>query len=1173
MPLQRLGPYRLDRKLGVGAMGTVHAATVMEPTAGLDEGRRVALKIVHPRLLERRGFFQRFLREAQVGTSIRHENVVSTVLCDQLVVGGTPHAYLVMEFVEGRTLTALLDEVRRVPEALCRHIGVEICRGLAAMHTAGVIHRDLKPDNVLITADHHVKIMDLGLARLADEHLRLALTQGFVGTPRYAAPEQFGGKTDVGSDLHALGAILHELACGEPAFAGEAFTEVLRAVRETTPTRLGELVDGISPFLEEFIQKLLAKTPQERFATAAEALATLEEGERSAWWRTEGRRRSRDHRRPTTREATVGPFRGRADELSQLTRAFDLAAGGDGGVVLLTGEVGSGKSSLLAELTRRLQAAGRSHVVVAGAYPAGGCANPAEALVETLRAELGPEGSAAALEATPLLVPAFDALLNGFSAPADAMPLTAAATQTCLARVIEYVSVDRPALLVVEDLHFASPEGRALFSALAAAMTSERVLVIGTSRPDVAPQWTAEVLRLPNASLIELGRLSPTEIAAIVSDRLDASGASADLARRIARSASGNPYFALELLRELREDGRLRRTDAGRWTVDTPIQALRIPSTIRELISARVALLDDEERELLDVACCCGSEFDPLVVAEVLERRRMPTLSSLARIERRTRLVRAAGRGYRFDHEQARQFMYDGLHDRLREEIHTSIATVLLARHTASGTADPPTGETAVALTHHYLASDRPHVAARYLRAAQAHLAGAGRYERAIELGRVALARPGLLRGRERVTALLRQATCLERSGAREDQERCLLEANRLVDDRVLELHVWNQLGGLYWSTARYDDAERVFRDALERARVVGAPEIESHVTGNLGLVELSRGRLDSAVSLQRHHLELARDLGVVAWIANAHGNLGLTLFHRGELEAAHEQLQAQLELAIEHGDLSLQASAYGNLALILRALGLLLDARDYQERCLELRRSLGDRAGETEAWGGLGNVELSLGAHVRAIELIRRGLESSRRTLNRQAEAHALHNLGVAYLDLGDDTKGERYLQQALQLVVEHGVLRLRPATSLALGSLRARNGHTVAAEAMLRNAANLAREYGKHAVEVVALCTLATLDPTRVGQAEAALDRHRMALNAEQLREAHYLLWSATGSEAHLDTASELLTEALEQVPEEYRDGLRARRLDRAIADAAVLHRRGYGSIGEDDTTVTMD
>ena len=196
-----LGPYRIESELGSGGMGTVYLATAREGS-GVPQGARVALKVVQPQLARSPEFFARFEREAEIGMAVRHPNVVRT-----LGVGredGWP--YLVMEYVEGQTLAALVAELGRLPEELCRHVGRETCKALVAIHTAGAVHRDLKPDNVLITPDDVVKVMDLGVARIVDEATRLSQTGAFVGSLDYAAPEQFrGGKVAAVVEIGRIG--------------------------------------------------------------------------------------------------------------------------------------------------------------------------------------------------------------------------------------------------------------------------------------------------------------------------------------------------------------------------------------------------------------------------------------------------------------------------------------------------------------------------------------------------------------------------------------------------------------------------------------------------------------------------------------------------------------------------------------------------------------------------------------------------------------------------------------------------------------------------------------------------------------------------------------------------------------------------------------------------------
>jgi len=270
-----LGPWRVRSRLGAGGMGEVFRCE----DAG---GATTAVKVIHEHMLGRPGFLDRFRREALLGRRIRHDNVVATLdAADWDAAGATRHC-LVMEFVEGQTLRAMLDDLGRLPEDLCRHVGREIAKGLAAIHAAGVVHRDLKPDNVIVTREHVVKVMDLGVARLADDVARFSQSGAFVGSFHYAAPEQFrkGGKdVDHRTDLFALGLVLYELATGAHPFEGDDLRVVLRRLLEETPRPAAELNPQLSPFFEEVVAKLLAKDPAARFASADDVARVLADGE------------------------------------------------------------------------------------------------------------------------------------------------------------------------------------------------------------------------------------------------------------------------------------------------------------------------------------------------------------------------------------------------------------------------------------------------------------------------------------------------------------------------------------------------------------------------------------------------------------------------------------------------------------------------------------------------------------------------------------------------------------------------------------------------------------------------------------------------------------------------------------------------------------------------------
>jgi serine/threonine-protein kinase len=266
-------------------MGKVYLAETVEAAAGLEPGESVALKVVHPHLLETPGFFKRFLQEAELGKRVQHPNVVRTFDVDAIVHDGQHHHYMVMEYVEGKSLRTLLLELGTIPEALLREIAKQTTAGLAAIHEANIVHRDIKPENILITNEDEIRIMDLGVAKLQEVTLAITKEGQFAGSLLYASPEQFGkGPVGPAADLYSLGVMLYELATGQNPFRSDDAASVIQAHLNEIPPRAHERNEDLSLFLAEVVATLLAKSPADRFESAAALHAVLTEAEQAAWW-------------------------------------------------------------------------------------------------------------------------------------------------------------------------------------------------------------------------------------------------------------------------------------------------------------------------------------------------------------------------------------------------------------------------------------------------------------------------------------------------------------------------------------------------------------------------------------------------------------------------------------------------------------------------------------------------------------------------------------------------------------------------------------------------------------------------------------------------------------------------------------------------------------------------
>ncbi len=1144
-----LGPYRIDRELGSGGMGKVYAAVVAGRCPGLAEGTRVALKVVHPHLLETPGFFKRFLREGEIGKSVHHENVVRTFDCDSLLVDGANRMFLVMEYVEGQTLRELLHELERVPEELCRHIGREVAKGLGAIHAAGVVHRDMKPENVLITGDHVVKVMDLGVARLTDEALRLSQTGAFVGSLHYAAPESFtdGGKhVDGRADLHALGLVLYELACGTNPYYADDVPQILRRVLHEEPRRLGDVNPQLSAFFEEVVHCLLAKKPEERFEGADALFAVLEEGETSAWWKARAKAIRAETNRPLRRvriprETAVY---GREADLAKLRALFAEAKSGEGRAVVIEGEAGIGKSRVVDELIGRLQRDGEELNFLFGSYPPGGAATAAGAFSTAFREQFGDGGSAAWLPQTPLLVPAFDALLSGDGTPAGAEPLTKDSLQTCFVHATRSLAAERTTVVLIDDLHFATEEARALFTSLALAAPGHRVLLIGTTRPGIDEKWLAGLTRLPQTSHLALQRLGPKDLAELLRDSLRSESLALSLAGQIGLKSDGNPFFVFEIIRGLREGQFLTQRDDGTWVSTRVIGEIRIPSSVLDLVNARVADLSEEERDLLDVACCWGFEFDPGLIGDVLGIGRIPLLKRFGQIEREHRLVRSSGRSYVFDHHQVQEALYGTLHEQMREEYHAALADALATR-TKAAEKDPEQldGALCVDLCEHYLAGARGEDALRYLPAAQAHLAKGSLHAQVAALSERALAVPDLLAGPERAKALLRLCAALDMLGRRARQEECAREAERLAEetgDEELRGLAAGALGWVLSRTSRREEAEVALRRALGLALVRGDRKAEANATGNLGVAFWSQGRLPEAREHHERGLAIFREIGNRQGEATATMSLGSVFWSQGRLPEAREHQERALAIHRETGNREGEADATGNLAGVFWSQGRLPKAREHLERALVIRREIGDRQGEAGATGNLGLVFQSQGRLPDAREHFERALAIFREIGARYREGGGLLCLGVQADEEGDGAEALRLTEESLALrrAIGHGV---GVADSLlALGDFRARAGHAEAARAALDEALALASEQGRRAQVAQAQAHLACLPGAGAGAAASALAALAGLDEHEDTAALRWTLYRATGDRAHLAAAKRLLDETLAKVPAEHHDAM---------------------------------
>ncbi len=272
----KLGPYEIQSPLGSGGMGEVYRATQSSL------GRQVAIKVLSPEFASDPDRLRRFEQEARSASALNHPNIIS--IYDVGCEGA--NSYIAMEFVDGKTLRDLLESAP-IPIKKSLQIVAQIADGLAKAHAAGIVHRDVKPENVMVTRDGFVKILDFGLAKLTrpDPEGRESTLAGFkstevgmvLGTVGYMSPEQVRGlAADARSDIFSLGATCYEMISGKRAFQGATAADTMSAILKEEPAELSTSVHNLPPALGRVVHRCLEKDPGDRFQSARDLAFNLE---------------------------------------------------------------------------------------------------------------------------------------------------------------------------------------------------------------------------------------------------------------------------------------------------------------------------------------------------------------------------------------------------------------------------------------------------------------------------------------------------------------------------------------------------------------------------------------------------------------------------------------------------------------------------------------------------------------------------------------------------------------------------------------------------------------------------------------------------------------------------------------------------------------------------------
>lgn len=689
--------FRAEKSLGRGSQRSVYLARDVE------QDRLVAVSVFDTRASSP-AEIERIRQVHAVAGSGAHPHVLPIEqLCE---VEGT--LFMVSPFLAGGDLASRLETGggKLLPLAETLRIGSQVCRALESVHKAGISHRDVKPANILLDERGDAYLGDFGLA----VHTALG-DSGVAGTPAYIAPEQIANPPGgVSADLYSLGCVLYELATGRPPFLGEPASEVLLQHQAGRPVPPADRNAGIPRVLSELILKLLEKHPSARPTEAGDVRAALE-----GMLRITGVFRAHDPASPSPdrrRLAIDLPLVGREQELEALESALTRVCNSTPGLLLLSGEAGSGKSRLLAELRTRAEARGCVVLIGSGDELQTASYRPFADALLPLAGRFSE------------LAPVHGELLRDFLYRGQDVGRLHHLTPRGVERerlvasafaALAAFSRTWPLVLLLEDLHAFDQASIDLFehvvSALleGAARRDLALLVVASTRPPTDPRLGSLLTSLRTQAACRSLEIAPLDEPAIF-DLLTMLGAerrpSAQLCHKVLKATDGNPLFVREAVHRLRDAGLLEPRSSGSTAEPWDVE-FELPSSVGRAIAERIERLSGTCRELLALGALLGARFERARLSLVSEWGEAKFAEALAEAVAQGLLVED-GVACAFAHPLILQVIRDQVTPSERQRLHFSIARRLLDLLGDSG---DPTVEVARHLVRSGLLADPTEIA------------------------------------------------------------------------------------------------------------------------------------------------------------------------------------------------------------------------------------------------------------------------------------------------------------------------------------------------------------------------------------------------------------------------------------------------------------------------------
>ena len=1041
------GRYAVLKKFGEGGKGIVYKA---RDTA---LNRVVAIKMLKNPVTTGEAY-TRFITEAQSVAKLNHPNIVN--IYDVGKEDGKQ--FFVLEFVEGHDLRDLIETSLEgkcdIPTVL--RIGIDVCKALQYAHSQGILHRDVKPENIKVTPEAVAKLMDFGLAKMLGQP-RQTQDGVIVGTVAYVAPEIALGKgADARSDLYSLGAVLYEAVTGNPPFLGDDPVKIIFSHIHDYPVSPDRLNPKVPRALAECIMKLLEKDLEKRYQSAADLLEVLKDVAEESL---------RETGPPAQKPILVVPsphplarkeiqLIDRVEEMNQLREAVDRTVRGEGGLLFLRGEAGVGKTRLTREMEAYARLRGMN--VLYGRCPALLTMTGippyilwSEVIRDYLQAS-APEQLYRVIGFYPAevskLVPELRQKLGAIPQSIQIDPeherdrLFEAVSQ-----FITNVSKEGPLLVVLDDLQWTDQSSLLLMHYLARGVSRERLLFVGAYRDNEVDEKhplfpvLTELNRERLLQSVLLKRMSLNDISEMIKQILEQDDVPKEFCELVYQKTGGNPFFVEEVIKSLKEQEQIFR-EGSRWKIKE-ISRIEFPETVKGVVKARIGRLDDECRNLLTTASFIGYDFTFEALRAVTGFEDNKLVELLERILKTGQIKERVVRGedaYSFADAIVRDVVHEEVSRLMHKRFHNVAGNTLEKVYAAR--IDDHLAE----LAYQFLeGNDKDRALGYFLKA------GEKAWEIYANDEAVSYFQSALHLLEEKEGELVEKARVLERLG---DIKRIQGEYNACVEDWSKALELWKKLdekenvarihrrmASLLLATGEKEKANMHYQEALKILEAMPESAELATLYSYRASMFYGQGDLSNARSLGMRALELAEKLNAQEVVANSCRTLGAVFRAIGDAQAlrkAIEYYERGLKTALDDGYMEAAISGYNTLGVIT-PLYLHDRAMEYCEKGYALAKKVGHI--ERESWLG---TSLALLMDLRGevgngVSLAEVSLALARKVGSTGNVSYSLVVLGAAYRILGEWERSEQCLTEAMTISQKHDHFEQNLLSNCFLGLL----------------------------------------------------------------------------------------------------------------------------------------